>query len=65
MQIVGNKKITLSPEGVARVLDALAERPYKDVYALIADIVQQLKVQENEQPAVGTSHPERGEGGSS
>lgn len=47
MQINGPVTIKLSPEGITRVLDALAERPFKDVAGVIQDIINQLKVQED------------------
>lgn len=58
VSIKGPVTITFQPGSIARVLDALAERPFKDVAALIQDIVQQIKAGEDAKPEqhVGTGN---------
>lgn len=46
MKIVGNKKIEFTAQGIAFVLDMLAEKPFKDVHQIIGDIMGQLTAQE-------------------
>lgn len=47
-----NKPVTIvfEPEEIARTLDALSERPFKDVAVLIQNIVNQIKAGEDAKP---------------
>lgn len=48
VKINGPKTITFTPQGVAFIMDMLAECPWKKANPLINDIMSQLKAQEGE-----------------
>lgn len=46
VQIIGNKKIEFTAQGISYILDMLANCPWKMANPLINDIMSQLKQQE-------------------
>lgn len=42
MKLDGPQTLVLTPESVAKVLDVLADKPYKEVVVVIQEIVRQL-----------------------
>lgn len=47
VKIDGPKTIKLTPQGIAYILDMLAQCPWSKANPLIMDIMNQLKAQEN------------------
>lgn len=47
-----NKKLNLTTEEINIILNALACRPYGEVYSLIDKIMKQCEVRKNEQQSV-------------
>lgn len=47
MQIIGNKTITFTDQGISYILDMLANCPWKQANPLINDIMNQLKKTES------------------
>lgn len=46
IKLDGDRTVKFTPRAIAYVLDILAGQPFKDVNALITDILTQLKQQE-------------------